>query len=416
MLKRIAPSLRKRFSLFTSGTVSGGVPNATKPSQYSQNQLIPMRTLHFLLIALFCMLSFGQLTAQVYSNKVVGKKNEAVIDSLKTADYPYALPIWGDKATKLGFDLPYSAGISTQYFWQESDLIIEDLMVGFNNGPKYDLDGLVRFDEARATAAALSIRPDVWLFPFLDIYGILGKSKASTAVGFGVWITDSTNTDQEIISYDTKVEFEATTLGFGVTPTIGVGGGFLALDMSVSWTDVPQLRKPARAFVFGPRFGKNFKLKKPQSTVAIWVGGFRVKISSETDGSVELNTVIPVDELGDKLEQGYAKVDDAQQQVDTWWEGLSTIEQNNPVNKAKYEAANNTLERAGQILSATESAINNVAGSSVQYSMNKYPKDMWNFIVGGQYQLNKHWMIRAEGGFLGSRVQFLTGLQYRFGL
>ena len=37
------------------------------------------------------------VNAQVFSNKVVGKKNEAAIDSLKKSDYPYVLPIWGAK-------------------------------------------------------------------------------------------------------------------------------------------------------------------------------------------------------------------------------------------------------------------------------------------------------------------------------
>jgi hypothetical protein len=36
--------------------------------------------------------------------------------------------------------------------------------------------------------------------------------------------------------------------------------------------------------------------------------------------------------------------------------------------------------------------------------------------LGAQYQYNKHFMLRAEYGFLGSRKQFLTSLQYRFGL
>ena len=49
--------------------------------------------------------------AQVYSDKVVGKKNAELIDSIKTTEYPYALPIWGKKAASLGFNLPYSAGI-----------------------------------------------------------------------------------------------------------------------------------------------------------------------------------------------------------------------------------------------------------------------------------------------------------------
>jgi hypothetical protein len=65
--------------------------------------------------------------AQVFTNKVVGEKNAAYADSLKKSVYPYALPIWGDKATKRGYDLPYSAGLSMQYFGQRSDIVIENL-------------------------------------------------------------------------------------------------------------------------------------------------------------------------------------------------------------------------------------------------------------------------------------------------
>src|SRR5512136_2757947 len=111
-----------------------------------------------------------QVNAQVYTNKVVGAKNEELIDSLKSTEYPYALPILGAKAAARGYDLPYSAGIGLNFLWQESDLIIEDLLVGFNNGPMYDLDEIVRFDGAVATAYAVNIRPDIWLLPFLDVY------------------------------------------------------------------------------------------------------------------------------------------------------------------------------------------------------------------------------------------------------
>lgn len=356
------------------------------------------------------------VNAQVFTNKAVGKKSADLRDSLKTAEYPYSLPIWGQKATNAGFDLPYSAGISTQYFWQQSDIVIDNLRVGFNGGPMYDLDGLVRFDKAVATAGAVSVRPDIWLFPFLNVYAILGRTTASTDVGFGVWIPDSSNTDQQIFSAGSKVNFNASTFGIGFTPTIGVGGGFLALDMNVAWTDVPQLSKPARSFVFGPRLGKNFQLKKPQQSVAVWVGAFRVNISSGTDGSVNLSDVLPMDELGGKIDNAYQKIGNAQQQVDAWWAGLSQQQQNNPVNQAKYERANQALARAGEIVAGAENAVNNIGNSTVQYAMDKRPKDPWNFIVGSQFQLNKHWMLRLEAGFLGSRTQVMTGLQYRFGL
>ncbi|MFN3841498.1 MAG: hypothetical protein ACK4RF_12405 [Cyclobacteriaceae bacterium] len=355
---------------------------------------------------------------QVFTNKEVGKKNENLADSLKQSEYPYSLPIWGDKATKAGYSLPYSAGMSMQYFWQESLIIIDNLYVGFNHGPMYDLDGIVRFNESKATASALTVRPDVWLFPFLNIYGILGKAQASTNVNFGVWVPDGPDGESEVFSTGTVVKFNTTTFGLGFTPTLGVGGGFMALDMNVAWTDVPQLDRPARSFVFGPRFGKNFKLKKPERSIAVWVGGFRANIQSVTSGSMNLSEVFPEGgaEISAKIEQGIVKVEDAQQQVETWWNGLTPQQQNNPINKAKYKKANAVLDRASEILSAAELAVNNIINSTVQYSMDKQVKDKWNFIVGSQFQLNKHVMLRLEYGFLGSRTQIMTGVQYRFGL
>ena len=368
-----------------------------------------------MLIFLLAILS-SVVFAQVFTNKEVGQKNADLIDSLKKSEYPYSLPILGAKATKAGYDLPYSAGLSSQYFWQVSDLVIDNLQVGFNNGPMYNVDEIMRFNKARTTASALTVRPDIWLFPFLNIYGILGRAQASTEVGFGVWVPDSTDTPKEITSANTLVEFNTSTYGIGFTPTIGVGGGFLALDMNVAWTDVPQLSKPARSFIFGPRLGKNFKLKKPQQTIAVWAGGFRVQISSGTDGSIAMSEVLPPGEFGTKVDQGIAKVANAQQQVDAWWASLTPPQQQNPVNEAKYDAANRALSRAGEILAAADNAISTIGTSTVQYSMDKRPKDPWNFIIGSQFQLNKHWMIRGEVGFLGSRTQVITGIQWRFGL
>ncbi len=368
----------------------------------------------FLLVFMVCLTHPG--IAQVYTNKVVGKKNAALVDSIKHEEWPYALPIMGKKATAKGFDLPYPVGVSMQYFWQQSDIIIDNLQVGFNNGQMYGLDEVIRFDKARATTGAVTVRPDFWLFPFLDIYGIFGYGAASTDVGFGVCVPDSANVPTEILSSGSKVEFNAPTIGFGITPTFGVAGLFIALDMNMTWTDVPQLEKPARAFVFGPRIGKSFRFKKEDMNLSVWAGGFRVNISSGTEGSINLAEVLPVEDLGTKIDAGYQKLDQAQSGITTWWEGLTPAEQAKPSNKAKYDAANSAITKAGEVLVSVENAVNGIATSTVQYSMNKRPADKWNFLVGTQFQANKHWMFRGECGFLSSRTQFLFGLQYRFGL
>lgn len=354
--------------------------------------------------------------AQVYSNKEVGKKNVGVIDSIKKSEYPYALPIWGQKAVARGFNIPYSAGLGINYLWQESDIVIENLKVGFNNQPLIDLSEVVRFDNATSTAQGLNIRPDIWLFPFLNIYGILARSKPSTTVQYGIYVPDSDGNWSNLLSLNSKAEFEATTIGFGITPTVGIGGGWMAFDMNFTWSDIAALEQPAFAFVLGPRFGKSFKLKKPERNITGWVGGFRLNINTGTTGSLLLNDVIDLSGLQAKVDNGITQVAQAQSEVDAWWAGLSSIEQNNPVNKAKYTTASRALETAGGMLTGIDQALNDDQHASVQYSLDKHPKDMWNFIVGSQYQHNKHWMIRVEYGFLGSRRQLLAGLQYRFGL
>jgi hypothetical protein len=367
-------------------------------------------------VALFLGFAINQAPGQVYSNKEVGAKNKELTDSLKASEYPYVLPIWGAKTTKLGYNLPYSAGFGANYMYQKSELIIENLMVGFNNGPMTDISEVVRFNSAISESGGANVRPDIWLFPFLNVYGIFARSNVSTSVDCSLWVPDSSGVWSEAASFKTRAEFQATTTGFGLTPTIGVGGGFLALDMNFTWSDVPELDEPAFAFVFGPRFGKSFRFKKPDRTVAVWAGGFRLNINSGTSGSLPISDLFPTQDLQTKVDNGIAKVGDAQTQVDAWWAGLTSAEQANPINEAKYETANRALDKAGTFLNSMDEVLNELQSATVQYSLDKRPKDMWNFVIGAQYQHNKHWMVRFEYGFLGTRTQILTGLQYRFGL
>lgn len=372
-----------------------------------------MKRIVFLFLSLFLLLN---VTSQTFSNKVVGKNSAQELDSLSVADYPYLLPIWGEKVTQLGFELPYSAGVSVQYVWQESDILIDNLQVGFNSGNMFALDEIVRFNNATAITNGVNIRPDFWLFPFLNIYGIFAKSENQTAVDFGVYapgsfeVVDGTlNWEWEsVVEAGTTARFDATSIGFGVTPTIGVGGGFMAFDMNFTWTDIPELDKPAKIFIFGPRVGKTFQFKKPQQNIAVWVGGFRVKMNSGTSGSLLVYDLMP--DFDEKINAGLEEVDQRALELETWWEELGRIGQAIPENIRTYYGTKAKLELAGAALDAASRA------ESVEYKLDKRPANMWNFIVGSQFQYNKNMMVRAEMGFLGARTQLIVGLQYRFGL
>src|SRR5215510_2378177 len=253
----------------------------------------------------------------------------------------------------------------------------------------HNLDNIMRFNNVKSRSDGLSLRPDIWLFPFLNIYGILGRSAASTEVNYGIWLPDSSGSEHRVGAFGTKVDFTANTFGLGLTPTIGVGGGWMALDMNFTWTDVPQLDQPAMAFVFDPRVGKAFRLRHADENINVWVGGFRLKINTGTSGSIPLGDALPIDQWQASVEQGLARVEQLNAEVDAWWNNLTPAQQANPVNRAKYDASKAALSRAASFFAGANAALGSAASSTVDYSLDKKPADKWNFLVGGQYQLNK---------------------------
>jgi len=116
------------------------------------------------------------------------------------------------------------------------------------------------------------------------------------------------------------------------------------------------------------------------------------------EGSLNLNELIPTDGLQARVDAGNSKSGELTDKRRLLVSGLSSFEQKNPGNVAKYETANRALARAGQFLSSMDGALND--DSTHRAIFLDKAADMWNFIVGTQYQHNRHWMIRLNMDFL----------------
>jgi len=360
-------------------------------------------------IFLFVLVLTGLTPAwsQVYS--------ELVKEPTDSTEYEYLLPIYGKKVRKLGFELPYSAGISVNYLWQKSDIRISNVNVGFNGGTLYNVDELINFRSTTAESHGVNIRPDLWLLPFLNVYGIFASAQSTTSVDVAISIP-RVNGSEELFSIQTNPVFNTTTAGIGITPTAGFFSGWIAFDMNFTWTDVESQEKPVFAFVFDPRTGKTFDLGKPNQNISVWVGGFRVKINRDTRGTLPLSEILPIDQWNSRVISGQEKVGNAQMELDDWWESLTPIEQRNPINIAKREANQAKLNLASNFLNAADNALDTAENSDLNYTLDKQQVNMWNFVIGSQFQLNKSLMIRAEYGYASGRQQVFAGVQYRFGI
>jgi hypothetical protein len=317
----------------------------------------------------------------------IGQYNQYYPEDSTKAKYPYTFPIFGNFLHDVGIDLPYPVGIMVNSYMAEQNILITDIAVGFEGGegdgvPLTDVTRLLEFEDVVANAYSLNFRPDVWVLPFLNVYGIVGKAWTKSDV---------------IVKYpfdlNAVAELNGMTFGVGLTFAGGFKDYFMVLDVNNVWTYMSNFEEPVKTRVLSPRFGKTFKLKKAESNFGIWVGAMSVKLGGVTTGSIGLKDVLPPEtwENRDQLVEDYYN----------WYESIDEMKQN-VADKIFTPIVENIASGNGD--------------ATVLYSLTKESKAEWNMLLGGQYQLDKHWQIRTEFGFLGERKSWLLSANYRFGI
>src|SRR5688572_9049671 len=89
--------------------------------------------------------------------------NPVVSDAKPLVDW---LPIWGREAREKGFDLPLPMGLGLTYTYINQNMVVSDVEVEGNA-----LDVTIR--DAETITHTGVFRADAWLFPFLNVYGLV---------------------------------------------------------------------------------------------------------------------------------------------------------------------------------------------------------------------------------------------------
>jgi hypothetical protein len=326
----------------------------------------------------------SQLQAQYVSTKI-NTKHQEYTDSLKQVEYKYIFPILGQEAYKKGFDIPYPVGLMGNYMWLEQGLKIDNLQLGLKTDnldiPLTGVD-FIEFGKNTNTSYTFNVRPDIWVLPFLNVYGIFGYGETHTEVNLTVPIVMKSVVDQSI-----------STVGVGVMGAGGLGPVWFSVDANWTWNKPELLEEATRVNVLGLRIGHTFVFKnQPQSNIALWVGTMSIKMDSDTIGEIKLKDALPT-ETWDRRDEIVADYRD-------WYDALT------PVKKAAVDAT-----AVPDIVDKLEAADGDAI---VRYGIDKQVKERWNGLIGIQYQYNKHWMLRSEAGLIGDRKSLLISLNYRF--
>lgn len=210
----------------------------------------------------------------VYDLEPLGRKPE--VEEIKPlVDW---LPIWGKGARDKGFDLPLPFGFGLTYTYIHQNMVVSDLKI---EGRPLDL----KFRDAATTTHTGVFRADAWVFPFLNVYGLLGETA-------GVTTPEVVFRNGRILKSD--VDYNRFSYGGGATLAGGWKAFFLTLDANYTTGDIVSTKKgkigddPIESFTVAPRLGMLMSSGGKLGTGALWVGGMCLIATSEIHDEISL--------------------------------------------------------------------------------------------------------------------------------
>lgn len=285
-------------------------------------------------------------------------------------------PIWGDEARARGYSIPLPFGVNLSYMNIRQNIDVDSITFsGLKLGDHPIPSDLFNIDvgKTRQRSKSENLRLDMWVFPFLNIYGLVGHTRGSSLSQVSVDADPSkyTGIDRIIASavhrlnqsgdlqdIDFALDFKGTTWGTGFTLAGGYEKWFALVDTNYTRTEFDILDGKISAITVSPRVGYRFDMPaiSGPSHLSLWIGSMYQDVDQEFKGNIS-DLHMPAE---------------LQPLIDT-------------VNK----------DNAGR------------------FDVKQHLSSPWNTLIGAQYELTQNFNVLAEVGFNERNSFFLAG-EYRF--
>ena len=268
------------------------------------------------------------------------------------------LPFLGQKVIDEGYDLPLPLGFGLTYVNANQSMLLTDLQVGIN-GREEEPFTFVSFDNANARNDTVQLKLDAWLFPFMNVFAMVGKLEG-------------------------EAPMDVVLDGNGMLDHLGV--------------TCPG-PNPACAALRDKTF--TIPIEAPFSGTTYGLGTVLAGGWNNWFVAVPMNIT-------------YADMDT----TDT--EGLAKTVTPRAGRVFNLENAGNlSLYGGGNYLDAELTVRGQVGvpgtNFTIDYTIEQANKDKWNLLLGGNWDINKHWSLMGEyNGFIGSREMVILSLTSRF--
>lgn len=216
--------------------------------------------------------------------------NEGSLDTRTPASQSRVLPIWGDEARAKGYDIPEPFGVSYNYMNLRQDVIVDKIAFGSDKPLGQNILSLVGVDvgHTRSSNESHMLKLDSWIFPFMNVYGIYGKTKGSSKAQL-----NSVTLGGQPIAHDLpfNLDYKGKSYGAGFTLAGGYNQFFGTFDLNYTKTDLDILDGDIKALVITPRVGYEFIFSpliagQGNTKLQVWTGAMYQDITQRFKGDV----------------------------------------------------------------------------------------------------------------------------------
>jgi len=260
------------------------------------------------------------------------------------------LPIWGAEAAARGYQIPLPFGIGVTAYSARQPVDIPDLQLGRRGNPPVSVKNFLQINQVDTSQENISAKFDVLVFPFLDVYALVGYTKGTTE-GLIQVPGDPILGIIEPRQLQLNAAFNGPTYGAGVT----LQGGTKVSD----WRDLTAI------------------------VVADWN---RTKTNLSFDNETLIANTKPIATVFSARVGLHGTVGPSMGAA--IWTG------------AMHQSIQQTV--AGS-----------VANTDLQFVVVQSPTKPWNTLLGGLIEFGKDGYVLVEGGF-GARDSILVAAVYRF--
>jgi hypothetical protein len=206
----------------------------------------------------------------------------------------------------------------------------------------------------------MTFRPDMWVFPVFNVYGIFGYKKSKTIPDFEVPSITITNPDfpglgDIVIDTTVKIKDDLKAMGpvygGGATASAGYKSFFFVADYHYEVAVYPDGGTRESSHTFSAKAGVLLGRNTGKVKVSLWAGSMFVNDKRSFKGQVDVKDILPGFEI--------------------------------------------------------------ILGEKATYSGNLTQKKKWNIVTGISMTVNKHHLLAVEAGFL-DRQQISVFYGFRF--